>query len=58
MIAEGRESGTVGLYRADQGIRQDLVSVILDRIPRDKIIFEAPGKGQQAWFIRASRART
>jgi phosphosulfolactate synthase len=51
VIAEGRESGTVGLYRADQGIRQDLVSVILDRIPRDQIIFEAPGKSQQAWFI-------
>ena len=51
VIAEGRESGTVGLYRADQGIRQDLVSVILDRIPRDQVIFEAPGKSQQAWFI-------
>ncbi len=51
VIAEGRESGTVGLYHADQGIRQDLVSVILDRIPRDKVIFEAPGKSQQAWFI-------
>ena len=52
VIAEGRESGTVGLYHADQGIREDLVSVILDRIPRDKVIFEAPGKSQQAWFIQ------
>ena len=52
VIAEGRESGTVGLYRADQGIREELVSAILDQIPPDKVIFEAPGKSQQAWFIQ------
>jgi phosphosulfolactate synthase len=52
VIAEGRESGTVGLYNADQGIREDLVTTILDWIPPDKVIFEAPGKSQQAWFIR------
>ena len=28
VIAEGRESGTVGLYNADQGIREDLVSLV------------------------------
>ena len=52
VIAEGRESGTVGLYHADQGIREDLVAAILDWIPPDKVIFEAPGKSQQAWFVR------
>jgi phosphosulfolactate synthase len=52
VIAEGRESGTVGLYHADQGIREDLVSAILTWIPPDKVIFEAPGKSQQAWFVR------
>jgi phosphosulfolactate synthase len=52
VIAEGRESGTVGLYHADQGIREDLVSAILDAIPAEKVIFEAPGKNQQAWFIQ------
>jgi phosphosulfolactate synthase len=52
VIAEGRESGTVGLYHADQGVREDLVSVIVDRIPADRVIFEAPDKAQQAWFIR------
>ena len=51
VIAEGRESGTVGLYHADQGVREDLVSAILDRIPQDRVIFEAPNKAQQAWFI-------
>ncbi len=52
VIAEGRESGTVGLYHADQGIREDLVSTILTWVPADKVIFEAPGKSQQAWFVR------
>jgi phosphosulfolactate synthase len=52
VIAEGRESGTVGLYRADQGVREDVVSAILDVIPQEKVIFEAPAKSQQAWFVR------
>jgi phosphosulfolactate synthase len=52
VIAEGRESGTVGLYRADHGVREDLVSAILGLIPQDKVIFEAPAKSQQAWFVR------
>jgi phosphosulfolactate synthase len=52
VIAEGRESGTVGLYRADQGIREDMVAAILAWVPQDKVIFEAPGKSQQAWFVR------
>jgi phosphosulfolactate synthase len=52
VIAEGRESGTVGLYRADQGVREDLVSAILAWVPPDKVIFEAPRKSQQAWFVR------
>lgn len=52
VIAEGRESGTVGLYHADQGVREDLVSAILAWVPAGKVIFEAPGKSQQAWFVR------
>ncbi len=52
VIAEGRESGRVGLYHADQGIREDLVTAIVDWIPQDKVIFEAPDKNQQAWFVR------
>jgi len=52
VIAEGRESGTVGLYRADEGIREDLVEAILAWVPQDKVIFEAPRKAQQAWFVR------
>jgi phosphosulfolactate synthase len=52
VIAEGRESGTVGLYHADQDVREDLVSAIIAWVPQDKVIFEAPGKSQQAWFVR------
>ena len=52
VIAEGRESGTVGLYHSDQGIREDLVSTLLAWVPQDKVIFEAPRKSQQAWFVR------
>jgi phosphosulfolactate synthase len=52
VIAEGRESGTVGLYHPDQGVREDLVAAILGQTPQDKVIFEAPRKSQQAWFVR------
>jgi phosphosulfolactate synthase len=52
LVAEGRESGTVGLYDSDHVVREDLVKVILDRIPQDRVIFEAPTKAQQAWFVR------
>jgi phosphosulfolactate synthase len=52
VIAEGRESGTVGLYRADGSVREDLVDAIAERVPVDRVIFEAPAKAQQAWFVR------
>jgi len=52
VIAEGRESGTVGLYHEDGSVRTDLVDAIAARIPLDRVIFEAPRKSQQAWFVR------
>jgi phosphosulfolactate synthase len=52
VIAEGRESGTVGLYRSDQGVREDLVGAIVDQVGPDRVIFEAPRKSQQVWFVR------
>ena len=52
VIAEGRESGTVGLYGPDGAVREELVELIAARIPLDRVIFEAPRKSQQAWFIR------
>jgi phosphosulfolactate synthase len=52
VIAEGRESGTAGLYNLDGSIRNGLLDAILDRIGPDRVIFEAPRKSQQAWLIR------
>jgi phosphosulfolactate synthase len=52
VVAEGRESGTVGLYDSDHVVREDLVKVILDSVPQHRVIFEAPTKAQQAWFVR------
>lgn len=51
VIAEGRESGTVGLYDQDGKVREELVEAIAARIPLDRVIFEAPRKEQQVWFI-------
>jgi phosphosulfolactate synthase len=53
VITEGRESGTVGLYRADGSIREEVVSAAVHGGGVDKVLFEAPRKDQQAWLIRA-----
>ncbi len=53
VITEARESGTVGMFRASGEIREGLVEEIMHRISKDKIIFEAPKKEQQVWFIKA-----
>ena len=52
VIAEGRESGTVGLYHPDGRVREPLVSALIARVPADRIIFEAPSPPQQKWFVR------
>lgn len=52
VIAEARESGTVGIFRGTGEIRSGLIDEILTEIPAEKIIWEAPQKGQQVWFIK------
>ena len=52
VIAEAREAGNVGIYRDSGEVRQGLVDEILTQIPEDKIIWEAPQKAQQVWFIK------
>ncbi|MGH3906863.1 MAG: phosphosulfolactate synthase [Pseudonocardiaceae bacterium] len=52
LIAEARESGTVGIYLPSGEVRCGLVESIIAALPADRIIFEAPRKDQQAWFIR------
>jgi phosphosulfolactate synthase len=51
VIAEAREAGTVGIYRGTGEVREGLVQEILTQIPTEKIIWEAPQKGQQLYFI-------
>lgn len=51
LIAEAREAGNVGIYRNTGEVREGLIDEILTKIPLDKIIFEAPQKSQQVWFI-------
>jgi phosphosulfolactate synthase len=52
VIAEGRESGTVGLFDRSGSVQSDLVDTILSALPASQVIFEAPRKDQQAWLVR------
>jgi phosphosulfolactate synthase len=52
VIAEGRESGKAGLYRENSEIRTGLIEELLDDIDIKDLIFEAPQKSQQVWFIK------
>ena len=52
VIGEAREGGNVGLFRDSGEVRQGLVEEILTQVPEDKIIWEAPQKSQQVWFIK------
>ena len=51
VIAEAREAGNVGIYRGSGEVREGLVQEILTQIPEERIIWEAPQKGQQLYFI-------
>jgi phosphosulfolactate synthase len=52
VIAEARESGSVGIFRHDGEVRMGLIDEIAHAVPPEKILFEAPRKDQQVWFIR------
>jgi phosphosulfolactate synthase len=52
VIAEARESGSVGIFRHDGEVRMGLIDEIVHAVPEEKILFEAPRKDQQVWFIR------
>ena len=52
VIAEARESGTAGIYRPDGELRMGLIDEIAHAIDPEKMIFEAPRKSQQVWFLR------
>lgn len=52
VVLEGRESGTVGLYDREGLVREDLAERVAAGIGLERLVFEAPRKDQQAWFIR------
>ncbi len=52
VIGEAREGGNVGLFRDSGEVRQGLVEEILTQVPSEKILWEAPQKAQQVWFIK------
>ena len=52
VIAEARESGNVGIFRPNGKAHVVLINKIIAKIPMEMIIWEAPQKAQQAWFIK------
>ena len=52
VIAEARESGTVGIYRPSGHAHTALVNRILAKVAASDILWEAPQKSQQVWFIK------
>jgi phosphosulfolactate synthase len=52
IVAEAREAGTVGIYRNSGEVREGLVQEILTKVPAEKILWEAPQKDQQLYFLQ------
>ncbi|MGH9267705.1 MAG: phosphosulfolactate synthase, partial [Acidimicrobiales bacterium] len=52
VLAEGRESGTVGLYHSDGRVRDELAETLAAFVGLRWVVFEAPRPAQQAWFVR------
>jgi len=52
VITEGRESGTVGIYQPGGEVKEGLLDEIRNAVDPDQLLFEAPNKKQQVWFIR------
>ena len=52
VIAEAREGGNVGIFRGSGEVRSGLIEEILTKIPGESILWEAPQKSQQVWFVK------
>lgn len=52
VIAEARESGTIGIYNADGSVYVDLINSIARNVKNENVIWEAPSGKQQGWFIK------
>ena len=52
VIAEARESGTTGIFNEDGSINNVIIDAISHNVSLDNVIWEAPLKSQQVWFIK------
>jgi phosphosulfolactate synthase len=52
VITEAREGGSAGIFAADGAMKTDLVGEIAGAVALDDVVFEAPTKAAQAWFIK------
>jgi len=52
VITEAREGGTAGIFSKSGEMRTGLVGEIADAVPLEDVVFEAPTKSAQAWFIK------
>jgi phosphosulfolactate synthase len=52
VIAEARESGTTGIYNEDGSMNSKIISAISEHVKLENVLWEAPLKSQQAWFIK------
>jgi phosphosulfolactate synthase len=52
VIAEARESGTVGIYNDDGSANNEIIGAISSEVKLENVLWEAPLKSQQVWFIK------
>ncbi|HLN19678.1 MAG TPA: phosphosulfolactate synthase [Bacteroidales bacterium] len=52
VIAEARETGTTGIYNEDGSVNNKIITAITDNVRMENVLWEAPLKSQQAWFIK------
>ncbi|MFI3288263.1 MAG: phosphosulfolactate synthase [Rikenellaceae bacterium] len=52
VIAEAREAGNVGIFDGKGQAKSEMIGQIVSCVPQNKIIWEAPTKSQQVWFVK------
>jgi phosphosulfolactate synthase len=52
VITEAREGGTAGIFDSSGGMRTELIGEIAEAVGTENVVFEAPSKAAQAWFIK------
>lgn len=52
VIAEARESGNTGIYNKDGSVNNAIICTISEHVRLENVIWEAPLKNQQAWFVK------